>query len=68
MPLDDAATELLRRIDRETLSHLMLKAGMHTYPPRLVVASREELVRLAVAGLGHIREPGLHHSLPKYEG
>ena len=51
MPLDDAATELLRRIDRETLSHLMLKAGMHTYPPRLVVASREELVRLATAQL-----------------
>jgi hypothetical protein len=51
VPLDDAATELLRWIDRETLSHLMLQAGMHTYPPRLVVASREELVRLATAQL-----------------
>ena len=51
VPLDDAATELLRRIDRETLSHLMLQAGMHTYPPKLVVASQEELVHLATAQL-----------------
>ena len=51
LPLDDAATELLRRIDRETLSHLMLQAGMHTYPPKLVVASQEELVHLATAQL-----------------
>jgi hypothetical protein len=51
VPLDDAATELLRWIDRETLSHLMLQAGMHTYPPKLVVASQEELVHLATAQL-----------------
>ena len=51
VPLDHAATELLRRIDRETLSHLMLQAGMHTYPPKLVVASQEELVHLATAQL-----------------
>jgi hypothetical protein len=29
----------------------MLQAGMHTYPPKLVVASQEELVHLATAQL-----------------